>query len=404
MAEITKASVSVEYKSGDTEDSGPPALVLERDTNKPPYGEAIARLYYVGPAPFLVSTSGNSVQTVNAQVTSDELDTIIFSGSDKASFPKPGVSNVSLTPLGRFIGMQGETLDSVSLTVDAARGTIQASRVMFGAILASYNSTFNRLQCAYQRIPGSVNNNAYLSEFSPMVLVARQPDGVPVSLDLTPPTKNEKTGTTVMGAADKSTGDAIILEIDSTFPIALAHSTPERGLAAVARVLAYSSYSGVSFSVSKGTVVPDRYGMPDSVERKETVSFIAAQSMSVKYPPANGINALAQGTFTSKVMPSSIVSFATAPQDVATADWHSYGVYTVTGSRPVGRSEIVSLSGGVTVPVTGQVLATYNTMRTWVTVYWTREGEWFPPVVLTATDTYGNTESIVLSPPERRGR
>lgn len=38
MAEVVRSSVSIEYQAGETEDLGPPAIVLERDSIKPPYG------------------------------------------------------------------------------------------------------------------------------------------------------------------------------------------------------------------------------------------------------------------------------------------------------------------------------------------------------------------------------
>lgn len=107
---------------------------------------------------------------------------------------------------------------------------------------------------------------------------------------------------------------------------------------------------------------------------------------------------------TSKAMGGGIFQFATAPSIVSLAEWFSYGAYQITGSRPVGSNEIVATSVGVAVPVSGQVRATYNTRRTFIDVFWERDGTWFPPVVLTATDAWGNTESITISAPERRGR
>lgn len=408
MADYLESSVSIEFQRGDeTEDLKPPALVLEQDTSKAPYGFAFARLYFVGPAPNLVSTSGNPVQTVNRDVTSDELEMITFQGRDTASFSTPGVSNVSLQPLGRLIGLHGQTLSNVSLTVDSARGTIRASQPFYGTVQAQYNSSFHRLSCGFREIQGAKDNPAYVSEFAPMVLIAQQGANEPESLTLTPPTKEEQPGKTGGGytGADNASGEIIVLEIDQEFPISLTHSTQEiPGLSAVARVLIYSSHSGVSFSVSKGFVQPDKYSLADSVERTETVNFVGAQSASTKYPPANGVSVSQVGAVTSKVTPGGIFYFATAPQDVATADWFSYGAYLINGVRRVQSNEIVATSSGVTVPVSGQVLAKYNTMRTAVNVFWGREGTWFGSVVLTAQDAYGNTESIVVSPPERRGR
>lgn len=408
MADYLESSVSIDFQSGDeTEDLGPPALVLEQDTNKAPYGYAFARMYFVGPAPNVVSTSGNPVQTVNRNVTSDELEMVTFPGRDTASFSTPGVSNVSLQPLGRLIGLRGQTLSNVSLTVDTARGTIRASQPFYGTVQAQYNSSFHRLSCAFRAIQGAEDNPAYVSEFAPMVLVAQQGANEPESLTLTPPTKKEKPGETGGGytVADNATGEIIVLEIDQEFPIALTHSTQEiPGLAAVARVLVYSSHSGVTFSVSKGFVQPDKYNLADSVPRTETVNFAGSQSASTKYPPANGVSVTQVGSVTSKATPGGIFHFATAPQDVATADWFSYGAYLITGVRRVQSNEIVATTSGVTVPVSGQVLASYNTVRTAVNVFWPREGTWFGSVVLTAKDPYGNTESIVISPPERRGR
>lgn len=138
---------------------------------------------------------------------------------------------------------------------------------------------------------------------------------------------------------------------------------------------------------------------------KESVVFTAAQSMSVKYPPVNGISVSAPGPYASKnVGGSNTFAFLTAPNVVALADWFSYGAYTITGSRPVQANEIVATTSGVAVPVSGKVRAEYATRRAYVTVYWSREGDWFPPVVLTATDAWGNTESLTISAPERRGR
>ena len=111
---------------------------------------------------------------MNRNVTSDELEMITFQGRDTASFSTPGVSNVSLQPLGRLIGLRGQTLSNVSLTVDTARGTLRASQPFYGTVQAQYSSSFHRLSCAFRAIPGAEDNPAYVSEFAPMVLIARK--------------------------------------------------------------------------------------------------------------------------------------------------------------------------------------------------------------------------------------
>ncbi len=405
MAELVRASVSIEYRAGDTEDLGPPDVVLERDTIKAPYGYAFARMYFVGKTPNVLSTSGYSVQTVNRNVVSDELDFIIFQGKDEANFPVPVVSNVTLTPLGRFVGLNGETLQQIQFSVDAARGIVKASRPFYGTLQAEYNSTFHRLQAQFRVIPGAEEDERYVSEFAPMVLVAIQ-DDLQESLTLNPPTKDENAKTkNTFGGEDKSTGERIVLEIDETFPVSLTHSTQHiPGLAAVARVAVYSPHAGVSFSTSRGHVKTNQFALDQVLERAETVNFVGSQSASVRYPPANGISVEIVGAITSKVMGGGIFQFATAPTVVSLAEWFSYGAYQITGSRPVTSNEIVATSVGVAVPVSGSVRARYSTRRTFVDVFWERDGEWFPPVVLTATDAWGNTESITISAPERRGR
>ncbi len=410
MAEVVRSSVSIEYKAGETEDLGPPAIVLERDNVKPPYGTGYARMYFVGKTPNVISTSGYTVNTLNRNVVSDELEFIIFQGRDEASFPTPVVSNVTLTPLGRLIGLAGESLSQVGFTVDTARGTLKANKPFYGTIQAEYNSTFHRLSTEFRKIPGAKDDTRYDSEFAPLVLIATQVgNGESVSLSLNPPTKDEdpdrKDKKGGFGGDDKSTGEKIVLELDDTFPISLTHSTQQiPGLAAVARVAVYSPHAGVSFSVSRGFVKTNQYALDEVLELKETVNFVGSQSASVKYPPANGITVEQVGEVTSKAMGGGIFQFATAPSIVSLAEWFSYGAYQITGSRPVGSNEIVATSVGVAVPVSGQVRATYNTRRTFIDVFWERDGTWFPPVVLTATDAWGNTESITISAPERRGR
>ncbi len=410
MAEVVRSSVSIEYKAGETEDLGPPAIVLERDTVKPPYGTGYARMYFVGTTPNVISTSGYAVQTVNRNVVSDELEFIIFQGRDEASFPTPVVSNVTLTPLGRLIGLNGESLGQVGFTVDSARGTLKANRPFYGTIQAEYNSTFHRLAADFRKIPNAAEDSRYDSEFAPMVLIATQAgNNEHASLSLNPPGKdenpennNKKGG---FGGEDKSTGEKIVLELDGTFPVSLTHSTQQiPGLAAVARIAVYSPHAGVSFSVSRGFVRTDQYALDQVLELQETVNFVGSQSASVKYPPANGVTVEQVGDITSKVTGGGIFQFATYPSLVTLADWFSYGAYQTTGTRPVGTNEIVATSVGVAVPVSGQVRASYSTRRTFVNVFWERDGDWFPPVVLTATDAWGNTESITISAPERRGR
>lgn len=408
MTEFVQSSVSLEFQAGETEDLGPPEIVLELDKVKAPYGYAYARMYFVGSTPDVVSTSGYSVQTVNRNVVSDELEFIIFQGQDEASFPTPVVSNVTLTPLGRLVGLKGETLQQIAFTVDAARGTLKASRPLYGTVQAEYNSTFHRLMAQFRKIPGAKDDSRYASEFAPLVLIASQSSGAHESLSMSPPSKDEspdnknKSG---MGGEDKSTGEKIVMELDDTFPVSLTHSTQHiPGLAAVARVAVYSPHAGLSFYSSRGHVKANQFALDQVLERVETVNFVGSQSASVKYPPANGVSIEQVGTITSKVTGGGVFYFATAPELVSLADWFSYGAYQVTGTRPVVSNEIVATTVGVAVPVSGSVRARYNTRRTFVDVFWEREGEWFPPVVLTATDAWGNTESITISAPERRGR
>lgn len=411
MAEAVSSSVSIEYATEETEaEQGPPTLVLEQDTVKPPYGTGYARLYFAGSAPAVVSTAGYAVQTVNRNVVSDELEFVIFQGQDTASFRVPGVSNVSLSPFGRLVGLAGESLAQVSLTVDTRRGTIRANRPFYGTVQAEYNSTFHRLSTEFRKIPGAAEDERYDSEFAPLVVIAtRAKTNEHVSLSLNPPSKDEnpdnQRNRAGFGGEDRSTGEKIVLEIDETFPISLAHSAPQiSGLAAVARVAVYSPHAGVSFSVSRGYVKTNQYALDQVLERQETVNFVGAQSASVRYPPANGITVQQVGEVTSRLMGGTTFQFATAPAMVSLADWFSYGTYQITGSRMVIPNEIVATSVGVAVPVSGSVRALYNTRRGFVDVFWERDGEWFPPVVLTATDAWGNTESITISAPERRGR
>lgn len=410
MSDAVKASVSIEYKADeDTDDLGPPEIVLQNDDLKAPYGYGHARLFFIGQTPALLSTSGYAINVVNRAVTSDEIDFITFQGKDEASFEMPGVSNVTLQPLGKLFGMKGESLSNVKLTVDAARGTIKAKKPFYGTIQANYNSTFQRLRGRFREIPGAEDNPSMPSVFSPMVIIARQGENEPVSLELKPPDKTEDPK--VPGGAgghsdnDKSTGDIIVLELDSTFPVGLTHSTQEiPGLAACARVIVSSTHGGVSFSVSNGFVKPDPYRLSQSVPIIETVNFVGSQSQSTKYPPANGVSVSQVGAVTSKQTPGGTFLFVTAPYDVTLADWFSYGAYVPTGVRTVQSNEIVATSVGVAVAVSGAVKATYNTLRDSITVYWSRSGTWFDPVVLTATDAWGNSQSLVINPPERRGR
>lgn len=410
MNDIVKSSVSVEYKTGDdTDDLGPPEVVLEADDLKAPYGYGYARLYYVGETPSLSSTSGYPVAIVNRSVTSDEIDFINFQGKDEASFEKPGVSNVTLSVLGRIFGLKGESLSNIGLTVDAPRGLLRAKKPFFGTVQANYSSTFQRLQVRFREVPGAEDNPSMPSVFSPLVLVARQGDNDPVSITLQPPNKTEDPERPENGGGyggeDKSTGDIIVMELDDTFPVSLTHSTQEiPGLAAVARVIVSSSHGGVSFTVSNGFTKPDPYRLSQSVPIVETVNFVGAQSASTKYPPANGVSVTQVGVVTSKQTPGNIFLFVTAPHDVTLADWFSYGAYQAVGVRTVASNEIVATTSGIAVSVSGAVKANYNTLRDSITVYWSRTGEWFDPVVLTATDAWGNAESLVINPPERRGR
>lgn len=410
MSEILQTSVSIEFtKDETTEDLGPPAITLEQDDVQAPYGYAHARMYFVGQTPTVTSTSGYSVQTVNNNVTSDELEFLMFQGQEETSFPTPVVSNVSLTPLGRLIGAKGETVSSVTFKVDVARGTVKASVPLYGTVQAEYKSRFHRLQAQFREVPGAKDDPRFVSEFAPLVLVARQPKGDPASLGLTPPTKDQNPNGTKnggYGAADRSTGERIVLELDETFPVTLSHNrTGTHGITAIARVAVYSPHGGVSCYVSRGVVEGDPYAMDETLEREESVNFIGAQSASVKYPPANGVTvSQSSGTVFSQQTPGNIFHFATWPQMVTIADWFSYGAYQVTGARQVIPNEIVATTSGVVVPVTGQVRASYSTKRTFVMVYWDKDGRWFPPVILTATDAWGNAESITISAPERRGR
>lgn len=399
--ELLNTSVSLEYADEDGA-----ALVLQEDTVEPPYGFAFVRLYFANDEPSKVCTSGHPVQTINRQVVAPELAFINFQGTFTSSFPTPGVSNARVNTLGRLLGMEGETLSRISLTVDPTRGTLTANQRFFGTVHAEYDSTYHRLQCQFREIPGAAKDDRYPSKFSPMVLVCQQQDGNTESITLNPPNKDKdpdraKGGYTM---ADKAEGESLVLEIDDTFPISLAHASSVPGLHAVARVLVYSPHSGVTFSVSRGYVQPDAYSLSESLPMVETVNFIGAQSASTKYPPANGVTASPVGEVTSKQTPGSLFRFATAPEDVAIGDWFSYGAYRINGMRRVAANEIVSTTAGVTVPVTGQAKAVYNTVRTACNVFWPREGDWFSTVVLTATDPYGNVGSITINPPERRGR
>lgn len=415
MAEIVKASVSVEYatdKDKKTEDLGPPAIVLERDDIKAPYGYAYARMYFVGKTPTTSATSGYAVHTVNRNVVSQEKGFITFQGKDESEFPTPVVSNVTIKPMGRFMGVNGETISSVNFVVDAARGTVKANKPFYGTLQVEYSSTFYRLMVQFLQIPGAKEDPTYESEFAPLVLMAYQNIGIdvePESLALSPPNKSEdpeaKDKPKGWAAEDKSTGEKIVLEIDSTFPIGLtAAPLPGMGgLVAAARVAVYSPHAGVTFSASGGIVKGDAYSLDDVLPIQESIALVGAQSVSTKYPPVNGVTATAATPLTSKHT-GGVLQLVTAPHDVALADWFSYGAYRITGSRQVTPNEIVVVSAGVAVAANGVVLASYNTRRTYVDVFWSRTGNWFQPVVLTASDAWGNTESIAISPPERRGR
>ena len=408
MVELVKSSVSVTYASDDsTVDKGPPTLLLRQDTVHPPYGFAFARLYFTGATPTTTATSGYPVTVVSSNVVSDELEFIMFTGSVEASFPTPSVSNVSVKPLGRFVGGSGETVSSVSFVVDAARGTLTANKPFYGAVQVTYNSSYTRLSAQFGEIPGAKDDTRYPSEFSPMVLVATTTKSDAAYLSLTPPNKDERRDQKggAMTGEDKSTGEAIVLELDSTFPVSLTHSAPHiAGLAAVARVAVYSPHAGVSFVSSAGHVATDKYNIDEVLDIKETVAFVGAQSMSVKYPPANGIHAQAIGNVSSKATGGGNFFFVTAPYTVSLAEWFGYATYQLTGTREVVSNEIVATSSGVALPVSGMVRAEYSTRRTYVTVTWARDGDWFPPVVLVATDIRGNTTSLTISAPERRGR
>lgn len=411
MAEIVRASVSVEYKADEeTEDLGPPVVVLNKDTTKAPYGYDYARMYFVGSTPKTFSTSGYSVQTVNRGVVSDELEVLTFDGRDEASFPTPVVSNVSLTPLGRFLSPKGDTLSRVSFTVDAARGTLKANAPFYGTVQAKYNSTFHRLMVQFRAIPGAYEDPTYESEFAPLVLIATS-KGETESLSFSPPSKDQKPEDEdkrkpSMSAADKSTGERIVLELDNMFPVSLSHQPMPGmgGLVAVARVAVYSPHGGVSFAVSNGLVRGDNYSIDDTLDLEEAVTFVGAQSASLKYPPANGVSIVKADNITSRQTSNTIFNFVAAPYWVTLADWFAYGAYVITGAREVVSNEIVATASGVAVPVSGTVLAKYSTRRTYVDVFWSRMGNWFAPTVLTASDMWGNTESITISPPERRGR
>ena len=406
MAEILNTSVSLDYTKDDEE---PPEIILREDDVQAEYGYAYVRMYFSGDTPTTQATSGNLVRTVGVGIASTEEEFITFQGSNESNFPTPVVGNPELSILGNLFGSDGRSAGAVRFSVDKERGGLRASLPIYGTVLAKYASKYHRLQVQFQQIPGAKDDETKKSEFAPLVLVARQSSPfVIASLSLSPPDKKPKEdeNSPTYGAEDRSTGERIVLELDGAFPISLAHSTPHSpGLTAVARVAVYSPHAGVTCSVSGGTVVGDPYSLDDVVTMKESVIFTAAQSMSVKYPPVNGISVTAPGPYSSKdVGGANTFAFLTAPNVVALADWFSYGAYMITGSRPVQSNEIVATASGVAVPVSGKVLAEYATRRGYVTVYWSREGDWFPPVVLTATDAWGNTESLTISAPERRGR
>lgn len=412
MAEQLHTNVSVEFEThSSTDDLGPPAITLETDDIQAPYGFAYARLYYKGPTPSLAATSGYNVQTVNTNVTAERLEFLIFQGQAEVSLPTPAAGPVRLTPLGRLMTVKGDTVSSVGFVVDAARGTVKASTAMYGTVQVEYVSAFTRLLAQFREIPGADSDPRFASIFAPMVLVARQATGAPVSLSLTPQRKDQDPDKSkkdkVYGSADKSTGERIVLEIDTTFPIALSHTRPgTSGLTAVARVAVYSPRGGVAFVASQGGVEEDRYTLGETLEMTESLAFVGAQSVSVKYPPSNGVSISQEGaSIVSEQTPGTTFHFVTAPYMVALADWYSYGTYLITGQRMVAANEVVATSSGVAVPVSGQVTANYSTRRNYVVVYWSRgSANWFTPVVLTARDAWGNVSSITISPPERRGR
>lgn len=412
MSELLNSSVSIEYRADESKsDVRPPSLVLAQDDVKAAYGYVFARMYFSGKTPTTLATSGYPVSTVNTSVVSDETEFLMFTGRDEAGFSVPVVSDVRLEQVGRLIGLSGETISQVSLVVDAERGTVRANRPLFGTFLAKYRSTFRRLQTRFASIPGAADDSTQESEFAPLVLMAYQTAGdEPVSLTLTPPPKSEdpdkKANTGAQTVLDGSTGERIVLEIDQTFPVSLTHApfAGMGGLVAVARVAVYSPRGGCSYTLSNGIVQPDRYRLDSSVELSESVTFNGTQSVSVKYPPSNGITAVPVGAMSSRTTGGGIFQLITAPSNVTLADWRAFGVYTITGSREVGSNEIVATTAGIAVPVNGQGLATYTTRRTYVNVFWSRTDDWFPPTVLTASDARGNVESIAIPAPERRGR
>lgn len=405
MSELLNTSVALSYQ---TPEVAPPDIVLEEDNTFAAYGHKNVRMYYSGPTPTVMATSGQPVQIVGQNVTSTELDFITFQGSREARFRAPVVGMPALSPLGTFFGEDGYSAGDVGFSVDAEHGLLIATRPVYGTVQARYTSRFDRLTAGFQRIPGAKDDPAFKSEFAPMVVVARQASTKAMaSLSLTPPDKPDQGG---YSALDGSTGERIVLELDDAFPVSLAHTAPSMpGLTAVARVAVYSPHGGVSFSSSSGVVAGDPYALDDLVVQKETVAFNAAQSASVKYPPVHGIQVRQTGPLTSKHAggtggSNGTFAFATAPYSVTLADWVAFGTYVITGAREVQANEIVVTSSGVAIPVSGAVQAEYTTSRTYVSVYWPRQGPWFPPVVLTATDAWGNTESLTISPPERRGR
>lgn len=406
MAEILRTSVPVEYVRDETE---PPEIVLREDDVQAEYGYTNVRMYFVGALPSTQATSGYPVRLAARGLISEEQEFITFQGSAEANFPTPVIGTPELSVLGTLFGSDGRSAGGIRFSVDKERGKLTASAPIYGTVQAKYTSQFHRLQVRFQEVPGAKDNPSVRSEFAPAVLIAQQSSPfVIASISLNPPDKrpDEDEDTPTFGVDDRSTGERIVLELDEAFPVSLAHSTPHSpGLTAVARVAVYSPHGGVSFAASVGTAAPDPYNLDDLVTIKESLVFTAAQSVSVKYPPVNGIVVTSPGPYSSKnVGGESTFAFITAPYVVALAEWVSFGTYTITGSREVQSNEVVATTSGVAVPLSGIVQAEYSTSRTYVTVYWSREGDWFPPVVLTASDAWGNTESLTISAPERRGR